>query len=142
MIVPPIPGEDAASAPFWAATREQRLVIQRCRDCDGFVWYPRACCPSCLSERLDWREVSGAGTVYSVSVHYRAPSPELADGVPYAVALVDLDEGPRFLTNVVGCSPEAVVIGDRVRVTWTPLPDGRHLAQFAPDPARGLPDRR
>lgn len=140
MIVPPVPADDAASAPFWDATRSKRLVFQRCDDCGAPVWYPRAVCPSCLSGDLTWTEATGRGTVYSVSVHYRAPAPELADDVPYAVALVDLDDGPRMLTNVVGCDPEAVRIGDRVLATWRALPDGRHLLQFAPDPAGPLAD--
>jgi uncharacterized OB-fold protein len=131
MIVPPMPREDTASAPFWDATRARRLVLQRCDDCAGFVWYPRAACPRCLSDDLTWVEAAGTGTVYSVSVHYRAPAPELADAVPYAVALVDLDEGPRMLTNVVDCDPETVRIGDRVHAVWRALPDGRHLLQFA-----------
>jgi uncharacterized OB-fold protein len=136
MIVPPRPSEGTASAPFWDATRARRLVVQRCAACAGYVWYPRAVCPACLSEDLAWVDVEGVGRVYSVSVHYRAPSAELADAVPYAVALVDLDEGPRLLSNVVGCDPEAVAIGDRVRAVWAPLPDGRHLLRFEPDPDR------
>ena len=134
MIVPPMPDDSAASAPFWDATRTPRLVIQRCDDCAAFVWYPRAVCPRCLSGELTWTEAAGAGIVYSVSVHYRSPAPELADAVPYAVALIDLDEGPRMLSNIVQCDPEAIRIGDRVRAAWLPLPDGRHLLQFAPDP--------
>ncbi len=134
MIVPPVPSEEAVSAPFWDATRTRRLVFQRCDDCAAPVWYPRAVCPTCLSGNLTWTESTGRGIVYSVSVHYRAPAPELADSVPYAVALVDLDDGPRMLTNVVDCSPEAVRIGDPVLATWRALPDGRHLLQFAPDP--------
>jgi uncharacterized OB-fold protein len=140
MIVPPLPSGDTASAPFWEATRAQRLVVQRCAACAAHVWYPRAVCPACLSDDLAWIEVGAVGRVYSVSVHYRAPSAELAGVVPYAVALVDLDEGPRLLSNVVHCDPEAIAIGDRVRGVWAPLPDGRHLLRFEPDPDRA-PDQ-
>ena len=140
MTAPPLPRDDAASAPFWAASRDRRLVAQRCDDCATFVWYPRAVCPGCLSGDLEWVELAGVGTVYSVSVHYRAPTPDFRHAVPYAVALVDADEGPRYLTNVVHCDPEAVAVGDRVRATWRPLPDGRHLLEFEPAPAEPLAD--
>jgi uncharacterized OB-fold protein len=134
VIVPPLPRDDAASAPFWEATRSRQLVVQRCHACATSVWYPRSICPVCFADDLRWEPVTGRGVVYSVSVHYRAPSPELADRVPYAVVLVDLDEGARLLSTAVGCDPESVAIGDRVRAAWMPLPDGRHLLQFEPDP--------
>ena len=130
-----VPEPTEVSQPFWDATRERRLVIQRCEPCDSFFWYPRAFCPRCLRDTPAWSEVAGTGTVYAVSVHHRAPSPELRDRTPYAVTLVDLDEGVRLMSNVVGCPPEAVHVGQRVRATWEPLEDGRHLLLFEPDPS-------
>ena len=126
-------GGSGASGPYWEATRDRRLVLQRCQGCAGTVWYPRAICPHCLSDELVWDEVSGTGTVYSVSIHYRAPSKESDLDAPYAVALVDLDAGARVLSNVVNCDPETVRIGARVRATWTALADGRNLLRFEPD---------
>jgi uncharacterized OB-fold protein len=133
-----VPEPSEISQPFWDASREQRLVLQRCPHCDRAIWYPRAMCPRCLSEELEWSEASGNGTVYAMSVHHRAPAAELADRVPYVVALVDLDEGVRLMTNVVGVEPAAVRVGQRVQATWEPLADGRHLLLFNPLPSSPL----
>jgi uncharacterized OB-fold protein len=127
-----VPEPSEISQPFWDASREQRLVLQRCPACDRSVWYPRAMCPTCLGEDLEWVEASGHGTVYAMSVHHRAPTAELADFAPYVVALVDLDEGVRVMTNVVGAEPGSVHVGQRVDACWEPLADGRHLLLFTP----------
>jgi uncharacterized OB-fold protein len=118
------------SAPFWDATREKRLTIQRCADCERWIWYPRSACTGCLGEDLRWTDVAGAGSVYAVSVHHRPGVAEMSDRVPYAVALVELQEGVRMLTNVVDCDPESVQIGQQVSVAWEALSDGRNLPVF------------
>jgi uncharacterized protein len=128
---PPI--SDAA-LPYWDATREKKLVLQWCDDCDRPVQFPRAVCPVCLSTNLSWRDARGTGVVSAVTVEHRPQNPRMAARAPYAVALVDLDEGARLLTNVVNCPPENVAIGQRVRVTWEELSDGRHLPLFEPEP--------
>jgi hypothetical protein len=136
-----------ASDPFWAATREQRYVVQWCTTCALPIFYPREVCPACLSAgALEWRESSGRGTVYAVSVQHRPANPTMADRVPYAVALVEVDAGGgtgdragatiRVMSNIVGTDPLAVKVGDEVSVGWEPLSDGRNLAVFAPAPKR------
>ena len=116
------------STPYWDATRSQALVLPYCTTCDRPHWYPREVCPWCLTETIEWRPASGRGTVYAVSVmHKPGPMRDAADGI-YAVALVDLDEGVRIMTNV----PVDVSVGDAVSVQWSPLSDGRHLPEFAP----------
>ncbi len=127
----PEPPVTDVSAPFWDATRAQQLVMQWCVQCDAPVFYPRATCPRCLGDRLEWRPARGTGVVYAVTVEHRPPTGE----APYAVALVDLDEGVRMMTNVVGCEPDSVTVGMPVAVTWEPLADGRHLPLFAPTAA-------
>lgn len=117
------------SAPFWEAAAERRLALQHCARCDHFVWYPRAACPGCLGD-LAWRTVIGEGVVHAVSVHHHSPRPDLT--APYAVVLVDLDEGVRLLSRMVGGDPEQVAVGDRVRPTWEPTEDGRNLLLFEP----------
>ena len=124
-----VPEASEVSAPFWAATRERRLVMPRCTGCRQLVWYPRPSCQRCAGTDLVWEELSGAGTVHAVSVHHRSPSPALADRTPYAVVLIDLDEGARIMSNVFGAVPE---VGSAVRVAWEPLADGRHLPIFEP----------
>jgi uncharacterized OB-fold protein len=128
-LAPPV---SALTAPFWDATREQRLLLQWCRACERPVFYPREVCPVCLSTALEWRESPGEGTVYAVTVEHRAQQPGLASWAPYAVALVELDEGVRMLTNVIGIQPDRVAIGQRVAIAWEPLQDGRHLPVFEP----------
>lgn len=96
------PRPSDASAAYWEGTREKRLVLQWCLDCEQFVHFPRVVCPRCLGSRFDHRDASGNAIVHAVVVEHRPPSP-FDDDQPYAVALVDLDEGVRMVTNVVGC---------------------------------------
>lgn len=128
-----VPEPSESSQPFWEATRDRRLALPRCTSCDTYVWYPRPFCPGCLRETLEWTTASGFGTVYAVSLHHRGPSAEMNERVPYAVALVDLDEGVRLMSNVVGCDPAEVHVGQRVKATWEPLEDGRNLLLFEPE---------
>jgi uncharacterized OB-fold protein len=86
-----------------------------------------------LGSDIEWREASGRGTVYAVSIQHNAALPEFKDQVPYAVALVELDEGVRFMTNIVNTDPFGVAIGQRVRLTWEPIEDGRAIAVFEPE---------
>ena len=130
LMEPPAPSE--VSAPFWDATREQRLVLPWSTVTGKPVWYPREVDPADPDAAFEWREASGAGTVYAASVHHRpGPGRDEADGL-YVVALIELAEGVRMMSNVVGCPPEDVVVGMPVRVAWHPLSDGRHLPQFTP----------
>jgi len=125
---PPVSDE---GRPFWDATREGRLALPWCTVCEQPIWYPRAICPACLgSEAIEWRDASGRATVYAVTVEHSPQTRALEP--PYAVALVDLDEGVRLLTNVVGVLADRVAVGDRVQVTWEPLSDGRQLPLFTP----------
>ncbi len=95
---------------FRVRLAQGRFEIQRCEGCIRHVFYPRVVCPHCGSERLRWVAASGAGTVYSTTVVRR----RAADGGDYNVALIDLAEGPRMMSRVVGLAPEAVRIGMKV----------------------------
>lgn len=118
------------SAPFWEATRNRRLVLQWCRTCERPIQYPRSFCPHCRGSALEWREASGLGTVYAVTVEHNPSATGQED--PYAIALVQLAEGARLMTNIVGAAPDDVHVGMSVTVTWEPLEDGRHLPLFQP----------
>jgi uncharacterized protein len=124
---------------FWDGTREQRLLIPTCRSCGNPFWYPRPTCPHCLSADLEWKPSSGRGEVAAVSVMYRPANPMMADKVPYAVVLVDLDDPSgagdarvRVMSNMVEIDAESVRIGMRVELVWEALSDGRHLWLFRP----------
>ena len=133
---PPVSPE---SAPFWEATRRGVFLLQWCTQCDEPVFYPRAACPRCgpPAAGLTWREASGRATVHAAVVEHRpdAAGAAFSGGQPYCVALVDLEEGVRMMTNVVGCAPDDVSAGMAVTLTWEPLSDGRQLPLFEPVPA-------
>ena len=117
--------------PYWNATRRNELVAQRCQDCDRFVWYPREACPGCLSADLEWAPLSGAGTIYTFNVMRKPGNPMMGDEVPYVIALVDLDEGIRVSTNIIGADEGSVRCDQRVAVDWSvELSDGRRLPVF------------
>jgi uncharacterized OB-fold protein len=111
---------DPMTAPFWTAARQHKLLIQRCNACGSHQFYPRPMCLKCSSLDLAWVPSCGTGTVYSMTTVRVPVTADLSP--PYVVALVDLDEGPRLLTNLVN---QSFRIGDRVRVQWRarePLP--------------------
>ena len=117
----PLPSlHESDSRPFWLATRDKVLGYQQCRDCATVVFYPRRHCTGCLGNDLAWRESEGVGTVYTYSVVRQSYHPFFRGLVPYAVAWIDLDEGPRLVSNVVGVEDPLrdVRIGMRVRVRW------------------------
>ena len=116
-----LPAPDVTTEEFWAATRDGRLLIKRCADCGRAHYYPRTFCPVCWSERVAWEEASGRATLYTYSIVYQNDLPPFPERVPYVAAVVDLEEGPRVMTNVVGCDPEAVSVGMRVRVRFEPV---------------------
>lgn len=128
------PPTSPAAAPWWEATRERRLVLQWCPACDRPIHFPREACPACLGTDREFRPAAGSGTVYATSTMPKPGNPGMAGRGPYVVALVDLDEGARLLTNLVGEGAEGASVGDRVTVAWEPLADGRHLPVFVPEP--------
>jgi uncharacterized protein len=118
--------------PFWDETKNHRLTYQVCRDCDSVIFHSRRTCTTCGSMNLDRRASVGVGTVYSYSLVPSNRMPGFAELGPYAVALIDLDEGFRMVSNVVGTRPGGVHIGQRVRVTWEDQEGVLSLPLFEP----------
>jgi uncharacterized OB-fold protein len=116
---------------FWEATREGRLLLPRCRSCATLIWYPRAICPGCHGADTEWFEASGRGSVYSYTVVHRSFGP-WREATPYFVAYVELEEGPRLLTNLVDADPDRVQIGTPVVLRFAPTASGHSLPRFAP----------
>jgi len=115
----PIPEITKQSEPFWQACKESRLLIMNCRDCGKPFFYPRRSCPSCWSEEVEWIESKGRGTIWTLSeVAISLWGNAWDDAVPYTVAVIDLDEGVRMASRLVGGSN--LKIGDRVQVTFQP----------------------
>ena len=129
----PVPVADADSEPFWEGCREHRLLIQRCTSCGTFCFPPHRSCPKCRSEASDWVEASGRGNVYSwIVVNHPVPREVFAGEVPYVVALIDLDEGVRMASNIIGCDPHAVTAGMPVEVVFEQGQGGMVLPKFRP----------
>ena len=118
------PPYNPETEPFWTAAAAGQLVLPRCDACARHIWYPRSWCPVCGNETVAWVEVSGRGTVYACTVLHRAKGP-WAEAAPFVVAYVELEEGPRILTNIISDDPTAVRVGDPVRATFVPV-DASH----------------
>ena len=112
----PIPQPSPLSGPFWEATKEGKFVLQRCASCGEHVWTPKAVCPNCLTDTLEWTEASGRGSIYSYVVLHTSAISALEP--PYAIAVVDLEEGPKFFTSLVDVDVEQVRIGTPVEVAF------------------------
>jgi uncharacterized OB-fold protein len=130
----PYPVPDGDSAPFWEGARQGHLRIQRCSQCDRYIFYPRAVCPHCMSASIEWVTASGRGSIHAFTVVHRAPE-EFRREVPYVVALVDLEEGVRMMTRIVDCQPASVRVGLPVAVTFQALSEEIALPCFRPAPA-------
>ena len=128
----PTPIPDLDSAPYWEAAHRHKLLLQRCGSCERFRFYPRSHCPFCFSGSFEWELASGRGTVYSFTIVHRAPSPGFQNKVPYVLALIDLFEGVRMMTNIIECAPHDVEIGMPVEVVFEDLNDTISLPQFRP----------
>lgn len=128
----PLPEVTPETAPFWAAAAAGRFLVCECEACGLVYYYPRAVCPDCFSDDVTWLEAAGTGRIYSFSWTERVEGwPEAA--LPLVVAYVELDEGPRVMTNVVDADPEALDVGTRVEVEFVPTEaDGVAVPVFAP----------
>ena len=123
----PVPNHDSRA--YWDAAARQQLAYQYCNDCSRAQFPPRAHCSHCHTGKPAWKISKGVGRVYAVTVVHRAPTPAFRAAAPYALALVDFDEGFRLLLNVRGAAPESLAIGQPVRAVFEPLDDGQWLPQ-------------
>ena len=126
----PLPRPTELSRPHWDGCREGVLRVQRCRECQTYVFIPEPFCTECQSEELEWVESSGRGTLYSMTTVYRPQRPEFE--VPYTVAIVELEEGWHMLTNLVDCPPEEMRVGLPVEVTFRRMSEEVTLPLFRP----------
>lgn len=126
----PLPKPDEDSEEFWRYCTEHQLRMQRCQDCGKVRFRPSIICPSCLSTEFNWDLLSGSAQVYSFVVVHQAMVPGYSE-VPYVLALVELDEGPRMTTRIVNCDPSEVSIGSRVQVRFEDVTDTISLPVFA-----------
>ncbi|MBV9582389.1 MAG: Zn-ribbon domain-containing OB-fold protein [Chloroflexi bacterium] len=120
--------------PFWDGTAEGKLLLPRCLECRTVIWYPKPFCPSCASTRVEWVPASGRGTIYSFTVNRRGVADLSAyrNAGVYVLAYVELEEGPRMMTNIVDCDPESVRIGQNVELVFHDTGEGNALPRFRP----------
>ena len=131
----PLPQPNSLTQPFWDSATKKKLVLQRCKSCDSWVWCPRPSCSTCGGEQLEWTPVSGRGAVYSFTVIREVVGRGgrgFEKEIPYVVAWVDLEEGPRICSNVVGCSLDDVYIGMPVEVLFENVTAQITLPKFRP----------
>lgn len=126
----PLPELEEKTRPFWDGMREQALRLQRCQSCEEFRYPISDWCPRCLSESFTWTELSGRGLVASTLVFHQIYHRTFAGDVPYNVSLIQLDEGPRMISNVVGVPPSDVTVGDRVAIVYDEVTDEVTIPRF------------
>ncbi|HEY1822842.1 MAG TPA: Zn-ribbon domain-containing OB-fold protein [Trebonia sp.] len=131
----PAPAVNPETREFWAATAQGRLLLKRCLDCASVIWYPRAFCPECASLRTEWFEASGRGQIYSYTVNQRGEG-AYKEAAPYVLAYVELDEGPRIMTNITGADDADLAIGLPVEVVFHDTGEGTALPRFRPAATR------
>ena len=128
----PLPLVLPETAGFWAAARRHELVIQACRACGAKIHFPRLLCPQCLSQDLGWERASGQGTVYSFTIVHKALDECFGPLLPYVYAVIELAEGVRMISNVVGIAPEEARVSLPVQVVFEDVTPEISLPRFQP----------
>ena len=128
----PLPVPSELSRPFWEACRRHELLMQCCRSCGVFRFPPAVLCPECLSEEAEWKKSSGKGKIFSFVVFHRLYHPGFEGELPYTVALIELEEGARLISNVVGCPPAEVACDMPVEVVFEDVTLEVTLPKFRP----------
>ena len=130
----PLPVKQPESDFYWEKAQAHELWLRRCNACDHAYFYPRDFCPDCGSRDVSWVQASGKGTLHTFAIVHRAPVPAFRDHVPFVVAMVDLEEGARIPTNLVGVEPDPahIYVGMAVEVAFADLTNEITLPVFRP----------
>ncbi len=128
----PNPLERETSLPFWEGAKRHQLMLPRCRRCDRPFFYPREVCPLCLSSAIDWIQASGRGRLHSFTVIQQPANAAFAPDVPYLYAMIQLDEGPRLITNLVDCAPADARVDMPVTAAFDDVTPDVTLVKFRP----------
>ena len=130
LVPKPKPRPAPESLPYWQAAREHRLALPKCEDCRKFWFPPSRTCPHCLSTKFSFENVSGKGKIFSFVTFHRVYRPAFANDVPYVVALIELDEGPRLLSNIMGVTHDQVKCEMRVEVVFDDYDEEISIPKF------------
>jgi uncharacterized OB-fold protein len=128
----PIPVPDEISAPFFNGARDGKLMLQYCSACDGWSFPVRERCPHCFAAKLEWRAASGKGTLYTFAIMHQVMNPGFAGSVPYNVSQIDLAEGVRMISNVVGVDNRDLRIGMQLEAVFDDIGDDIRVPKFRP----------
>jgi uncharacterized OB-fold protein len=128
----PIPNINGDTKEFWVGCKKHELRFQKCKACGHVRWPASIICPVCYSEETEWIIAGGKGRVYTFVVYHVAYHPGFENDLPYVVADVEMEEGPRLLTNIVGCRPDEVRCEMPVEVTWDDITEEFSLPKFRP----------
>lgn len=129
----PVPRPTPTEQPFYDACAAGKLVLQRCQSCGHALFYPRTHCDACQNDQLVWEDASGTGTIASYTVVRRGVSDDFE--APYVIALIDLNEGPRMMSQIVGADPDGLAVGLSVKVDFVAWSDDVILPVFRLHPA-------
>jgi uncharacterized OB-fold protein len=132
----PLPAISSLNEPYWTGLKHRDLKLQRCNDCNKLWYPPGSFCPECWSRNFIWQKLSGRGKVNSWVVFHQAYFSSVKDEIPYNVAEVELDEGPRLLTNLVGIDNADIQIGLPVEIVFDDVTEEVTLAKFRPAGSR------
>ena len=128
----PVPETDGNAKTYWEGCRRRRLMLPKCAACGKVFFFPKDFCPHCLSQDINWLRASGKGIVHTFSIIGRPPSPPFLAEVPYVVAIIELQEGPRMMSNVIGVAPEDVRVDMPVEVVFEDVTEDITLPKFRP----------
>ena len=128
----PVPENIELTKPFWEAAKRHELMMQRCKKCAEWIFYPREQCPNCFSQDMEFQKVSGRGRVYAYTTVYQPAHPAFNDEAPYVFAIVQLDEGVRVATNIVGIPHEQVKVDMAVEAAYEDVSPEWSLVKFKP----------
>jgi uncharacterized OB-fold protein len=129
---PPVPVPDEAVAPFFEGAKAGRLMLMRCQNCGEYRYPSRDRCDRCWSTDTEWVQASGRATLHSWVIFHQLYHPGFADRIPYNVAVVELEEGPRITTNIIGCDNESLDAGMALNVVFDTVGDGVAIPKFGP----------
>jgi uncharacterized protein len=128
----PLPVVTEESRPFWEGCQQGKLLLQYCGECHQYQFYPRLYCMQCSSKTLQWVEASGQGVIYSYTIIRQNKSPEYVNDTPYNVAIVQLEEGPRLMSNIVELDPGDLRVDLPVTVVFDQVTVSITLPRFRP----------
>lgn len=128
----PLPQPTPWSKPFWDGCKRHEFLIQRCKDCQRPIFFPKLFCPYCLSPNPEWVKASGRGKVYTYTVVYSYGPTEFSEDTPYIIGVIDLEEGVRMMSNIVECPPEKVRCDMEVEVVFDDVTEETTLPKFRP----------